>query len=208
MKTPHFDKRIDEYIFKSAAFAKPILEHLRQVVHDACPGVEETIKWSFPHFEYKGSILCSMASFKQHCAFGFWLGALMKDPDGLLEAVGTKTSMGHLGKITSLKDLPSKKILSSYVKQAMALIESGETKMVKPAGVKKVSTVKIPEYFMAVLKKNKKALAVFEEFSNSQRKDYVEWITEAKTEATREKRMATTLEWLAGGKSRNWKYER
>jgi uncharacterized protein YdeI (YjbR/CyaY-like superfamily) len=209
MSSSSFDKRIDDYIARSAEFAKPVLEDLRQVVHDACPKVQETIKWGFPHFDYHGSILCSMASFRQHCAFSFWLGAMMKDPAGLLEAVGTKTSMGHLGKITSANDLPAKKILAQYVKEAMSLIDKGETKkVVKSATAKKAAEAKVPDYFIAALKKNKMALAAFKKFSNSHRKDYVNWITEAKTEATRGKRMRMALEWLAEGKSRNWKYER
>ena len=122
---PVIDPRIDEYISRSAEFAKPILSHLRSVVHKACPGVTETMKWSFPHFDYAGSILCSMASFKQHCTFGFWLGSLMPDPDKILSAVGEKTAMGHFGQIKSMKDLPSDKVLIKYIKEAMALNEKG-----------------------------------------------------------------------------------
>jgi uncharacterized protein YdeI (YjbR/CyaY-like superfamily) len=206
MKTATFDKRIDGYIIDAADFAKPILEHLRQVMHEACPEVEETIKWGFPHFEYRGSILCSMASFKQHCAFGFWLGAIMKDPHDILDRVGEKTSMGFLGKIKSMKDLPSKKILIQYVKDAMELTEIGAKKEIQKT--KKIASkeVEVPAYFLAALKKNKKAFSTFKTFSNSNRKDYVEWITEAKTTETKNKRMATAIEWLAEGKSRNWKY--
>jgi uncharacterized protein YdeI (YjbR/CyaY-like superfamily) len=207
MKLSDFDQRIDAYIAKSADFAKPILEHLRQTVHGACPRVTETMKWSFPHFEYKGSILCSMAAFKQHCAFGFWLGALMTDPDRLLESVGTKTSMGHLGKITSLKDIPSKKILSKYIKEAMALIDNGQTKIARQKPLKS-TPVKVPLYFEARLKKNSDAKVVFEQLSNSHKKEYVDWIADAKTDVTREKRITTAVEWLSEGKIRNWKYEK
>lgn len=195
------DKRVDNYILKSADFAVPILNHIRELVHAACPDVEETMKWSFPHFDYKG-IMCSMASFKQHCAFGFWKASLMKDKSLMVNAK-SETSMGHLGRITSLEDLPSDKKMTAYIKEAMKLNEAG-------AKVEKVKLVKkeipVPDYFSKALSKNKKAKKVFDDFSPSHRREYLEWITEAKTEATREKRMATTLEWLAEGKARNWKY--
>src|SRR4051812_46853088 len=183
------DSRVDDYISKSAEFAKPILAYLRNVVHGACPEVKETIKWSFPNFEYKGSILCNMASFKQHCSFGFWLGAQMSDPEHLMEPVGEKTSMGHLGQIKSMSDLPSVEVLSRYIKEAMALTEAGvKVKKEKPAAPKEVV---VPEYFYEALKKNVTALVAFEKFSPSHRREYIEWITEAKTDATRNKRIAT-----------------
>ena len=112
------DKRVDAYISKSAEFAKPILIHLRDLVHAACPDIQETIKWGFPHFDYKG-MLCSMASFKQHCAFGFWKTALMKDAK---EMIGkNEYAMGHLGKIMSLKDLPPDKKIIAWIKEAVKL---------------------------------------------------------------------------------------
>lgn len=195
------DTRIDNYILKSADFAIPILNHLRELVHAACPQVEETMKWSFPHFDYKG-IMCSMASFKYHCAFGFWKASLMKDKT-LDQNAKSQTAMGHLGKITSLKDLPSDRKMISYVKEAMKLNEAGKLEKVKM--VKK--EIPIPAYFIRALSKNKKAKKAFDEFSPSHRREYLEWITEAKTEATRDKRTATTLQWLEEGKSRNWKYK-
>ena len=201
---PAYDPRIDDYISKSADFAKPILEYLRETIHKACPDVQETMKWSFPHFEYNGSILCSMASFKQHCTFGFWLGSLMNDPHGLLTPVGERTAMGHFGQIRSVKDLPSSKILSAYIKEAMALAEQGVKLPKTPkAASKKIET---PPYFLAILKKNKKAFEHFERFSPSHKKEYVLWITEAKSEATRNKRMATAIEWLSDGKPKDWRY--
>src|SRR4051794_24982863 len=118
------DSRVDDYIAKSADFAKPILAYLRKVVHEACPEVKETIKWSFPNFEYRGSILCNMASFKQHCSFGFWLGGQMSDPDHLIETSGEKTSMGHLGQIKSMADLPTAPVLGRYIREEMALTEA------------------------------------------------------------------------------------
>lgn len=202
---PNPDQRIDDYIDKSAEFAKPILNHLRMLVHKYCPNVVETMKWSFPHFEYNGSILCSMASFKQHCTFGFWLGSKMKDPHSILTPAGERNAMGHFGQIKSLKDLPSDKILAAYFKEAMELTDKGE-KISRAKSEPKEMT--IPPYFLLEVKKNKSALVYFEKFSPSQKKEYITWITEAKTEATRQKRMATAIEWLAEGKTRNWKYER
>jgi uncharacterized protein YdeI (YjbR/CyaY-like superfamily) len=193
------DKRIDAYIAKSADFAKPILTHLREVVHDTCPDVEETMKWSFPHFMYQG-MLCSMASFKEHCAFGFWKGSLIVGDDNGKSA----EAMGHLGRITKLSDLPPKKVLAGYIKKAMALNEAGTAAPRKPKrAARQVAT---PDYFMAALKKNRKALATFEGFSPSHRREYVEWITGAKGEVTRQRRLEQALEWLAEGKPRNWKY--
>src|SRR5882757_7669780 len=106
------EKAIDAYIARSADFAKPILNHIRELVHKACPDVEEKMKWSFPHFDYKGEMMCSMAAFKQHAAFGFWKAALMKDPI-LTETSKSEVAMGHLGRITSLKDLPSDKKMAA-----------------------------------------------------------------------------------------------
>lgn len=199
-----FDKRVDAYIARSAPFAQPILEHIRELVHKACPEVEETMKWSFPHFDYKG-MMCNMASFKQHCSFGFWKAAIMKDPKGILTIIG-RTSMGHFERITSIDDLPSERIMLDYIKQAARLNE--EDVKLPPKKVVKASAVKVPDYFTKALKKNKKAFVVFEAFSNSQRNEYVKWIIEAKSEETRDRRMEQAVEWLSEGKSRNWKYER
>jgi uncharacterized protein YdeI (YjbR/CyaY-like superfamily) len=200
------DDRIDDYILKSADFAKPILSHLRALVHKACPKVVETIKWSFPNFEYNGSILCSMASFKQHCSFGFWLGSQLKDPHNVLSPVGEKTAMGHLGQIRNITDLPSDTILVEYIHEAMKLTEQG-VRVSKAKAVSSAST-KTPPYFLEELEKNKVAFANFEKFTPSQKKEYLTWIAEAKTEVTRNKRMATAIEWIAEGKGRNSKYER
>src|SRR5882762_10487209 len=118
------DPRIDAYIAKAADFARPVLEHLRKLVHKACPGVQETMKWSFPHFEYGGAILCSMAAFKEHCVFGFWKASIMKDPEGILQ-IADRHSMGHFDRMTSRKDLPSDKILLAYIREAASLNEEG-----------------------------------------------------------------------------------
>lgn len=191
------DPRIDAYIAKSADFAQPILEHLRAVGHAACPEVEESIKWSCPHFMYRGKLMCSMAAFKQHCSFHFWHG---KQVVGETDTEG----MGQFGKITSIKELPNKKTLIAYVRKAIALREAGATReRAKP--VRKPS-LELPADFAALLKKHSAARKHFEAFSPSAQREYIEWIAEAKTEATRQKRIATTLEWLAEGKHRNWKY--
>ena len=194
------DPRIDAYIADSAAFAKPILGELRSIVHEACPEVEETMKWSFPHFMYEG-MLCSMASFKEHCAFGFWRGKEIV-PEG---AARNAEAMGHLGRITSVDDLPPRKTIAAWIRQAMALNESGVRRPAKPRA-KKPATVEVPDYLTAALKKNRKAQATFDAFSPSARREYVDWITEAKREATRDRRIAQALEWMAEGKPRNWKY--
>lgn len=200
------DPRIDAYIAKSAPFARPILEHLRELVHKACPDAGETIKWGFPHFEYNGAILCSMAAFKQHSVFGFWKASLMSDPEGILH-VADKHSMGHFDRITSLKDLPADRTLIAYIKQAALLNEEGIKLPSRPPKAPK-KELPMPAELASALKKNKKAKTVFDGFSPSHRHEYIEWITEAKTEATREKRIATTLEWLIEGKSRHWKYQK
>lgn len=197
------NRLIDSYIKKSAEFAKPVLNHLRELVHSVCPEVEEKMKWSFPHFDYKGEMMCSMAAFKQHCAFGFWKASLMKNSQKMFEKYG-KTAMGHLGQIKSLKDLPPDKVLIAGIKEAMKLNDSG-VKILKSKPVTK-EDINTPDYFMTALKKNKKALETFQNFSASHVREYVEWIKEAKTEATRDKRIDTALEWLSEGKSRNWKY--
>ena len=197
------DPRIDAYIENSADFAKPILVHLRDVVHAACPDVEETMKWSFPHFMYEG-MLCSMASFKAHCAFGFWKGALV-----LGEESKDTEAMGNLGRITSVKDLPSKKVLSGWIRQAMRLNEEGVKAPTKrKPGLKRAPPPKMPKELALALDRNPKARETFEAFSPSHRKEYIEWVAEAKTDATREKRLATTIEWLTEGKQRNWKYQK
>ena len=200
---PTTDPRIDAYIEKSADFAKPILEHIRKLVHKACPDVEETWKWSFPHFDYKG-MLCSMAAFKQHATFGFWKQSLLEQDAFPAE----KTAMGSFGRITSIKDLPPDKVMISLIKQAMELNDKGiKVPKAKPAPNGKQELI-VPEILAAALKTDKAARETFENFPHSCRKEYVQWITEAKTDATRDKRLATTLEWLAEGKRRNWKYEK
>jgi hypothetical protein len=196
------DPRVDAYIAKAAPFAKPILTRIRSAVHKGCPDVQETMKWSFPHFDYKG-MLCGMAAFKQHCTFGFWKASLLES-----RVVGAKPkdAMGQFGRITSVDDLPPEKELVALVRQAARLNDEG-VKVVREAKAPKPMP-KAPPAFLKALRANSKASGTFDAFSPSHRRDYLEWITEAKTDATRVKRIATTIEWLAEGKSRNWKYER
>jgi uncharacterized protein YdeI (YjbR/CyaY-like superfamily) len=197
---PTIDPRIDAYIAASPAFAQPILTHLRDVVHAACPEVEETMKWSRPHFQYKG-MLCQMSAFKEHCAMGFWKGTLM------FPELAEKDSMGHLGRIATLDDLPPKKVIAGYVKQAMQLNDDGVQTPAR-AALKTPRPLTVPDYFLAALARNKPARASFEGGSTSFKREYVDWLEEAKTEATRLRRMAQAIEWLAEGKARNWKYQK
>jgi len=189
------DPRIDAYIAKSPGFAKPILNHLRELVRKGCPDVEETVKWSMPHFDYKGP-LAGMAAFKAHCAFGFWKGSLIV-PE-------SKEAMGQFGGITKLADLPKDDVLVGYVRKAVQLNEQG-VKVPRPLKHEK-KEIPMPADLAAALKKNTKAQATFEGFRPSYKREYLEWITEAKTEETRRKRLDTAIEWMADGKPRNWKY--
>jgi uncharacterized protein YdeI (YjbR/CyaY-like superfamily) len=202
---PETDPRVDAYIEKAAPFAKPVLLKLRKLIFHACPDAEETIKWSFPNYEVHGSMLCSMASFKEHCAFGFWKAALLNDPEGILQ-VKNRNSMGHLDRIGSLKDLPPDRVLVAYLKEA-ALLNKNNVKLARPKSAPK-KELPLPAVLVSALKKNKKALSVFETFSPSNRREYIEWINEAKTEETLNKRLKTTIEWVAEGKTRNWKYKK
>lgn len=194
------DKRIDAYIAKAADFAKPILTHVREAAHAASPDIEETLKWGHPSFTYCG-ILGGMAAFKEHAALGFWKGSLIVDQNGSRADEG----FGTMGRLTSVKELPSKKVLAGYFKKAMQLNEDG-VKVAKPKKAPKPPP-KVPPYLSAALKKNRKAAAQFAAFSTSKKRDYVDWLTEAKTDATRERRLETAVGWIAEGKSRNWKYE-
>lgn len=196
-------KTIDTYIEKAPSYAQPILIHLRKLLHDACPAVEESIKWGMPFMSYKGP-LCNMAAFKAHCTFGFWKAALMTDAGELLK--NQNNAMGHFDKITSLKDLPIDRRIITLVKEAVSLNEKG-IKIPTKEKAKETIQIATPDYFLKELKKNKKALEVFEAFAASHRKEYNSWIIEAKTDVTRNKRIAQAIEWIDNGKGRNWKYE-
>ena len=207
--TDNFDPRIDAYINKAKPFAQPILHHLRELVHKACPKVEETIKWSRPFFEYKGAILGNMSAFKEHCSFGFWgeeIGAVLREANVVQDG-----GMGSLGRITAVKDLPSNKEMLAFLKQATAFIDNGTYTSPIAARNKVVKVPKpqleTPAEFSQALKANKKAAAVFAAFSPSCKREYIEWITEAKRPETRDKRIAQSIEQIAENKQRNWKYQ-
>ena len=195
------DPRIDAYIERSAEFAQPILRHIREVVHSACPGVEETLKWSCPTFMHHG-ILCGMAAFKEHAAFNLWKGALIVDSDN------DRVAMGQFGRLTKLSDLPSTKVLTAYLRKAMVLNEDRVKvpKIRKPGLERKVVPTQPPTDLAAALRKNARARTTFDGFSPSHKREYIEWIVGAKREETRQRRLAQAIEMLAEGKTRNWKY--
>lgn len=197
----HTDPRVDEYIEKSAPFARPILKKIRATVHAGCPDVEETMKWSFPHFMHHG-ILCSMASFKAHCAFGFWKEQLMSGTKG---QGGATTA--QFGRVTSVKDLPSRTVFLKLVREAARLNEDG----VKPpakSSPDRTKAVRAPADLLAALRNNPKARAAYDELSPSHKREYIEWITEARRSETRKERVASAVEWIAEGRIGNWKYVR
>ncbi|WP_454048009.1 YdeI/OmpD-associated family protein [Chryseobacterium sp. Marseille-Q8038] len=196
--------KVDEYIEKSPDFAKPILQYLRETIHEACPDAEEAIKWQFPTFMYKGKILCSITAFKHYCSLGFWLHQEMKTLQEI-ETSAEKSSMFSLGKVTRLEDLPSKPQLKRAIQEAMELTDMGVT--MKKAPPSKIE-MEIPDYFQSALDARPKTKEIFEKASPSFRKEYIAWVTEAKTEATRNKRLEQSLEWIAEGKARNWKYQK
>jgi uncharacterized protein YdeI (YjbR/CyaY-like superfamily) len=197
---PKIDPRVDAYIKKARPFAQPILNHLRKVVHRAVPEVEETMKWSAPHFDYKG-MFCGIAAFKEHVGFGFWKAALLEKH---LPGPGGLSSAGQFGKIASLDDLPSDKELTRILRIARKLNDDD----VKAPPMRKGPrpALKAPADLLAALAKNKKAKATFDNFPPGQRREYIAWVTEAKQATTRETRIKTAVEWMADGKIRNWKY--
>jgi uncharacterized protein YdeI (YjbR/CyaY-like superfamily) len=195
----------DRYIAKAPQFARPVLAKLRALMHEACPDIEETMKWGTPHFDYKG-IVAGMAAFKAHIRFGFWKGKLLSDKLGILKDLGD-TTMGAV-KITSLDDLPADKVLIKYIKEAVKLNETGAAAPPRPRRKIPAKDTRPPADLLAAMNKNKKALATFESFPPSHRKEYVQWILDAKQEETRKRRIATAIEWMTEGKSKNWKYER
>ena len=194
------DPRIDAYVARQADFARPILEHLRAAVHAACPEAEETLKWSMPHFMYKGQMLAGMAAFKAHATFGFWRA---KDVVG--ETGAERDAMGQFGRITSVEDLPPPEVLASLIRKAVAVADSG---VKRPRPVKHPRpALDTPEDLSRALDANAAARATFDGFPPSCRRDYVQWVVEAKRPETRTRRIAQAVEWMAEGKKRNWKYE-
>jgi len=202
---PTFNPAVDKYIANAEDFTKPILEHLRKIIHDTCPQVEEVIKWGIPHFDYKGDMMCILAAYKKHCSFSLYKAALMKDPK-IVESVAAGQKMGYMDKVKALTDLPAIKVLVAYIKEAMALNENGIKKAKPKPEAPKV--IEMPDYLSEALKANPKAKEVFESKSPSFRKEYIVWITDAKTEATRQKRIEQSLEWIAEGKGRFWQYSK
>lgn len=207
--TSSFDPRVDAYIAKARPFAQPILFEIRELVHKASPGVVETMKWSRPFFEYKGVILGNMSAFNEHCSFGFWgeeISGVLRDMKVLKPG-----AMGSLGRLRSVDDLPVKKDMLSVLRQAVAFIDRGEYTSPIAARHKVAKApspaVKAPPEFTRALKANKKAAAAFAAFSPSCKKEYVEWIADAKRPETRDKRIATAVDWITEGKQRNWKYQ-
>lgn len=193
------DERIDSYIDRQADFAKPILRHLREAVHSACPEAEETLKWSMPTFMYKGEQLAGMAAFKGHASFGFWRGSLVVGEESKPDE-----GMGQFGRLTSIEDLPDADALAALIRKAMALTDAG----VKPVRNKTTKApLPMPDDLSAALDAEPAAARTFDAFSPSSQREYVEWVTTAKQDATREKRIKQTVEWVAEGKKRNWKYE-
>ena len=195
------DPFVDEYIEKSKDFAKPILNHIRSLVHAACPDVVETKKWSFPHFDYKG-MMCSVASFNEHCAFGFWKQSLLEGSAFPAE----KTAMGSFGRIKTLADLPDDATMKKLIHDAMKLNDDG-IKVIKAPVSKEKKELVVPEILTAALESNALASETFNNFPYSCKKEYIQWITEAKSDTTRDRRLATAIEWMSEGKRRNWKYE-
>lgn len=195
------DPRVDAYIAKAAPFAQPILRYLRQVVHRGCPKVEETIKWGMPAFEYKGP-LAGMAAFKAHCVFGYWKHDLIVDGDAK-----AREAMGSFGRITSKAELPSMPEMLRQLARAQQLNDDN-VKVVRKKTTKAKAGARVHPEFEAALAKSPKARAQFDAFAPGYRRDYAEWIAEAKADATRARRIATAIEWIAAGKHRNWKYER
>jgi uncharacterized protein YdeI (YjbR/CyaY-like superfamily) len=201
-----FDSKVDKYVAESMDFAKPIMEHWRQLVHDTCPEVVEAIKWSLPHFDYRGDFMCVMAAYKSHCSFTFLKSGMMTDVR-LQENKSLKPIQRFLGKITRLEDLPPDEEFIGFLKEAMQLNEQG-MKFSRPKKEGPSPSLEVPDYFQEQLDANPAAKAVFESKSPNFRKEYLVWITDAKTDATREKRMDQAIEWIAEGKGRNWKYQK
>lgn len=202
------DPRIDAYIEDAPEYAQPILIKLRKLFHRAEPAIEENFKWSTPSFEFKGMV-GGMAAFKKHVAFGFWKAKAMKDPEGIFQ--GDAKASPFALKVTAVKELPADKVIVAYIKEAVDLNKRG-VKASPSSGKKKTKkpAAKVPADLAAALKlkKNKKARETFDAFSPSRKREYTEWLTEAKRDETRQKRLATAIEWMAEGKPRNWKYMR
>lgn len=193
------DPRIDAYIARQADFAQPILRHLRGLIHAASPDIAETVKWGMPFFTYRDKNLCNMAGFQRHVAFGFWHDKVA--PDG-----SRGEAMGQFGRIRRLHDLPDDATIAALLRKAMALIEAGD----EPRSGVKTPRAPLPLHpaFSAALDADPAAAATWAGFPPGKVRDYCEWINDAQTDATRDRRIAQAVEWIAAGKGRNWKYEK
>ena len=198
-----YSQGISIYIENAQPFAQPILNHFRELVHVVCPEVEEKLKWSMPFFDYKGSSMCHMAAFKKHCVIGFWKAQLMQD--AALFYANNENAMSHMGRISSLADLPHDDILIGYIAEAMDLNERGIKLPVKPKPDAK-APIEIPIDFLQLLQTEPNAILIFESWTYSKRKEYILWINDAKTQGTRERRMQKAFEQILEGKSLNWQY--
>jgi uncharacterized protein YdeI (YjbR/CyaY-like superfamily) len=194
------DPRIDAYIAKAAPFARPILSHVRDRVHAAAPEAEETMKWSAPSFTVDGKILLMMAAFKAHAALNFWRGQEIGEGNPKAGA------MGQFGKLASVEDLPPDMELDAMIREAAALARTAPAP--RRAKHKPKPPAAMNPEFSAALAANPKAKAVLEGFPPSAQRDYLDWISEAKQDGTRTKRIATAVEWLSEGKRRHWKYQK
>lgn len=199
---PKTDPRIDAYIDKAQPFAQPILNHVRALVHNAVPDAEETIKWGMPHFVVNGKNLAGMAAFKAHASFGIWHGLQLAAP--VQNEGQKKEGMGSFGKLTSVNDLPNEKELTRHLQKGAELIRSGVKAKTPQKAPKPMPAT--PQYLQAALDQNAAAATVWVNFAPSHKREYIDWITEAKRDETRTKRLAQAIEWIAEGKQRNWKY--
>jgi uncharacterized protein YdeI (YjbR/CyaY-like superfamily) len=193
------DTQVDTYIARQAEFARPILEHLREVVHGACPECEEALKWSMPAFLYKGKQLAGMAAFKAHASFGFSQCGDVIDPGSVKEG-----AMGQFGRLTGIADLPPPERLAGMVRAAMRAIDTGAKTRRQTRTRPELAT---PDDLAAALAANEAARATYQAFPPGCRREYLEWVVEAKRPQTRARRIAQAVEWMAEGKKRNWKYE-
>ena len=163
------------------------------------PEAEETIKWSMPAYTVGGKIVLITAAFKAHMALNFWRGQELESSHA---SVGT---MGQFGRIKDIDELPADPELDQLIREAADLSKNA------PAPRKSKSAPKPPSDlhpdFAAALAKAPQAKAVLDGFPPSAQRDYLEWIADAKQDGTRQKRIATAIEWLSEGKRRNWKYE-
>lgn len=200
---PQRHSSVDGYIAAAAPFAQPILARLRAMVHAACPGVDEAIKWGAPSFTWRGTILCSMAAFQRHVAFGFWQGERVLGGAGEDARGGRGAAMGQFGRITRLEELPTQALMDAYLARAMALVEEGSAR--SPARAPRPA-LEMPADFAAAIRAVPAAQAAFDGFAPGQRRDYIEWIVEARRADTRARRIAQAVEWIAEGRPRHWKY--